>query len=129
MPTARKTYMTRHKNTISLFNVTYDYFKNPFFPSTIIKWNNLVSNIRNSEGLALFKKRILVFIRPSANSTFHCHTPKCLKLITRLRLGSSHLRFHKFKPSFLDILDPAIVVLLKQKFTNFVIALIFQMED
>ena len=106
IPTARQTYMTRHKNSVPLFNVKHDNFKNSFFPSTVIEWNKLDSNIRNSESLALFKKRILVFIRPFANSTFQCNNPKRLKLITKLRLGLSHLRFHKFKPSFQDTLNP-----------------------
>ena len=48
----------------------------------------------------------LAFIRPSKNSTFHYHCPDGLKLITRLRLGSSHLRFHKFKHNFQDTLNP-----------------------
>ena len=73
--------MTRHKNSIPLFNVKHDYFKNSFFPSTTTEWNNLDSNIRNSESLAIFKKHILVFIGPAANSTFHCHSPDDLKLI------------------------------------------------
>ena len=84
IPTARQAYMTRNKNSIPLFNVKHDYFKNYFFPSTIIEWNNLDSNIRHSKSLAISKKRILAFIRPSANSTFHCHCPDSLKLITRL---------------------------------------------
>ena len=98
--------MKRCKKSISLLNVKHDYFKNSFFPSTIIEWNNLDSNIRNSENLALFKKRIMAFIKPSANSTFHCLNPNGLKLITRLRLGLSHLRFHKFKYSFQNTLNP-----------------------
>ena len=81
MPTARQAYMTRHKNCVPLFNVKHDYFKNSFFPSTVIEWNKLDSNIRNSESLAIFKKRILAFIRPYANSTFQYHSPKGLKLI------------------------------------------------
>ena len=97
--------MTRNKNSIPLFNVKHDYFKNSFFPSTLIEWNNLDSNKRNSESLAIFKKRILAFIRPSANSTFHCHYPDGLKLITRLRLALSHLRFHEFKHNFQDTLN------------------------
>ena len=48
----------------------------------------------------------LAFIRPSINSTFHCHCPDGLKLITRLRLGLSHLQFHKFKHNFQDTLNP-----------------------
>ena len=106
IPTARQAYMTRNKNSIPLFNVKHDFFKNSFFRSTIIEWNNLDSNIRNSESLALFKKHMLDFIRPSANSTFHCHCPDVLKLIKRLRLGLSHIRFHKFKHNFQDTLNP-----------------------
>ena len=34
------------------------------------------------------------------------HNPKGIKLITRLRLGLSHLREHKFKHSFQDTLNP-----------------------
>ena len=71
------------------------FFKNSFFPSIIIEWNKLDFNIRYSEGLALF-------IRPSANSTFHCHNPNGLKPITELRLEFIHLRIHKFKHSFQD---------------------------
>ena len=106
IPPARQAYMTRYNKSITLLNVKHDYFKNSFFPSTIIEWNNLHSSVRNSENLALFKKRILAFIRPSANNTFHCINPNDLKLITRLRVGLSHLRFHKFKHSFQDTLNP-----------------------
>ena len=105
IPRARQTYMRRNKNSITLFNVKHAYFKNYFFPSTIIEWNNLDSKIRNSESSAIFKKRILAFLRPSANSTFHCHCPDSLKLITRLRLGLSYFRFHKFKHNFQDTLN------------------------
>ena len=79
-------------------------FQKFFLPSTTIEWSNLDSNIRNSESLAIFNV-ILAFIRPAANSTFHCHSPDSLKLITRLRLGLSHLRFHKFKHNFQDTLN------------------------
>ena len=98
--------MTKHKNSVPLFNVKHGYGKNSFFPSTVIEWNKLDSNISKSESMALFKKRILAFIRSCANSTFQYHNPKALKLITRLRVGLSHLRFHKFKHSFQNALNP-----------------------
>ena len=47
----------------------------------------------------------MAFIRPSTNSTFHCHCLDGLKLIARLRLGLSQLRFHKFKHNFQDALN------------------------
>ena len=104
-------YITRNKNSILLFNVNHDYFQKCFFPSTIIELSNIDSNVRNSENLAIFKKRMLAFIRPSANSNFHCHSPDNLKLITRLRLRFtrlvlSRLRFRNFKHNFRDILNP-----------------------
>ena len=74
--------------------------------STIIEWNKLNHNIRNSSSLSIFRTSILKFIRPSANSLFNCHNPKGIKFITRLRLGLSHLREHKFKHSFQDSLNP-----------------------
>ena len=43
---------------------------------------------------------------PSNISTFNCHNPIGIKLITRLRLGLSHLRDHKFKHNFLNCLNP-----------------------
>ena len=91
-----------------VINVKHDFFKNTFFPSAIIEWNKLAWKIKNSENIETFKKRILSFTRPSLNSTFNCHNPKGIKILSRLRLGLSHLREHKFKHSFQDSLKPAI---------------------
>ena len=81
-------------------------FSKTFFPSTIIEWNKLDWEIKNSESIVTFKKRILSFIRPSANSTFNCHNLRGIKLLSRWRLGLSHLREHKFTHSFQDSLNP-----------------------
>ena len=56
--------------------------------------------------MALFMKRMLASIRPSSSSTFLCNEPKGLKLIAKLRLGLSHLRFHEFRHIFQDALNP-----------------------
>ena len=87
------------------FKVKHNYFKNSFFPSTVIVWNKLDLNIRNSESVTSFKSKILKFIRPSENSIFLCNNPKGIQLLTRSRLGLSHLRDHKFKLDFLDTLN------------------------
>ena len=67
--------------------------KNSFFPSVIIEWNNLDSNLRNSKSISVFKEKILNFIWPSPNSFLDCHNPKGIKVITRLRLGLSYVNF------------------------------------
>ena len=77
-----------------------------FFRSVIIEWNNLDPNLRNSKSISVFKEKILNFIRPSSNYFFDIHNPKAIKLITRLRLGLSHLRKHKFKHSFQETINP-----------------------
>ena len=46
-------------------------------------------------------------MRPSGSTVFNCHNPKGVKLLTRLRLGLSHLGGeHKFKHSTQDSLNP-----------------------
>ena len=61
--------------------------------------------IRNSKTFSAFKKSILKFIRPSSNFIFNGHSSKGIKLITRLRLGLSHLREHKFRHNFKDTVN------------------------
>ena len=102
-------YQTRQLKDIPLINVKHDFFKNSFFPSTIIDWNNMDDNIRFSPSLEVFKKSILNVIRPKENHTFDIHNPVGVKLLTRLRLGLSHLHEHKFKFNFQDCLNPLCV--------------------
>ena len=44
-------------------------------------------------------------MQPSQNRSYNCHNPNEIKLLTRLRVGLSHLREHKLKPSFQDTLN------------------------
>ena len=105
IPSRIASYAIRNMDNIPFFK-THSFLKNSFFPSTVIEWNDLDHNIRNSSSFNIFRRSILKFIRPSANSFFNCHNPKGIKFITRLRLGLSHLREHKFKHSFQDSLNP-----------------------
>ena len=77
------------------------FLRTSFFPSRIIEWDKLDWKIKNFESIKTFKKRILLFIRPSPNnSTFNCYNPQGIKLLSQLRLGLSHLREYKFKHKF-----------------------------
>ena len=93
-------------SNIPLIKTKHNFFKNSFFLSAIIEWNNLDSNLRNPKSISVFKEKILNFIQSSRNSFFDCHSPKGIKLITRLRLDLNHLRGHKFKHSFQDTINP-----------------------
>ena len=72
----------------------------------MIEWKKLDLNIRYSENRTSFKSKVLKFAHLSENSIFLCNNSKGIQLLTRLRLGLSHLRDHKFKHNFLDNLDP-----------------------
>ena len=59
----------------------------------------------NAPSSNVFKKNISKFIRLGHNKVFNIYNPNGLKLLTRLRLGISHLRDHKFNHNFSDCLD------------------------
>ena len=52
--------------------------------------------MRNAESYTLFRKYLLGFIRPEANNIFNVDNAKGTKLLTRLRVGYSHLKEHNF---------------------------------
>ena len=106
IPINNSHYTTRFADNIPPFKTKHDFFKNTFFPSAIKEWNILEASIRNAESTAVFKKKILSMIRPIPNSVFNSHHPDGIILLTRLRLGFSHLREHKFRHNFLDTLNP-----------------------
>ena len=76
--------------------------KNLFFPSVIIEWNNLDKSVWNSESFSIFWKSNLKI----TSSTYNCFNTKSIKHFTRLRLGLSHLLYHKSKHGFLDSINP-----------------------
>ena len=93
-------------NQIPFFNVKTNFLKNSFFPAVITKWNNLDISIRNSSSCHIFKNLILKFIRPEPNRISSTQNFEGLKLLTRMRLGLSHLANHKFRHNFQDCLNP-----------------------
>ena len=97
---------TRGLDNVTLLGTKHNFFQNSYFLVAIKECNRLDIDIRKSDSISIFKKRILSFIRPLPNKVLNSHNPKGLKLLTRLRLGLSHLRYHKFKHNFLDIINP-----------------------
>ena len=58
----------------------------------------------------MFKKELLKFIRAESNSAYNINDTKGLKLLTRLRLGLSHLGDHKFRHNFQDMFLPNVLL-------------------
>ena len=99
IPDRVKIYSTRSSqiNNISYIKTRSNFFRNSFFPSTITEWNRLDRDIRKSDSLNVFKLLLLKFVGPVANNIFDINNPYGLKLLTRLRLGLSNLRYHNFR--------------------------------
>ena len=106
IPQRISSYITGNSDEIPRFKTKNNFYKNSFFPNTTIEWNNFDQDLRNSESYALFRSSILKFIRPPPNSFYGCRNIIGIKLVSRLRLGLSYLREHKFKHSFQDMLNP-----------------------
>ena len=86
----------------SLLRESITFSKICLFWSAIVEWNN--PNLRNSKIVSVFKeKKIPKGFPPS--SFIDYPNPKGIKLITRLWIGLSHLKEHKFKYSFQDTIN------------------------
>ena len=83
-----------------------EVFLNSFFPSCVKEWKKLECNIRQSDSYFQFRNSLLKIIRPTQNSIFDVCDSEGIKLLTRLRLGLSHLNKHKFDHGFLDTINP-----------------------
>ena len=107
LPAARNTVLNlRQRRPIYDLDSRTERYRNSFFPYCISQWNILDSCIRDLPSISSFKRAILEFLRPKPSSVFRVSNHKGVILLTRLRVGFSHLREHKFRHGFLDILDP-----------------------
>lgn len=78
----------------------------------MIEWNKLDPHLRKSESLSGFKIDTLKFIPPSSNYVFNCYDLRGVCLTTRLKLGLSHLKEHKFKYGLQDTLNVVVVEIM-----------------
>ena len=102
-------YITDFKNKAELFN---SFFANQWSwinnnsqlpPTLSYKTNERFYPVKIMDDGLL---KMIKFIRPSPKKIFQRHNPKGIKLVTRLKLGLSHLWEPRFKHSFQDTLNP-----------------------
>ena len=97
----------RNRIPIKLMFARTERFRNSFFPYCISQWNTLDSHIRELPSISTFKRALLNFLRPKPSTNFRIKKQyNGLILLTRLRVGFSHLREHKFRHGFSDTIDP-----------------------
>ena len=80
-------------------------FQNSFFSFCISKWNALDCHIRNLPTISSFKRALFKFFRPSPASIYKVNQSQGIVLLTRLRVGFSHLREDKFRHNSMGTLD------------------------
>ena len=93
-------------NTFTSFYCRTEYFQNSFLPYVIKERNKLDPNKHSCQSYESFCKALLNFIRPSEKKIFNIQDQVGIKLLTKLRLGLSHLREHKFRNNFEDNFNP-----------------------
>ena len=83
-----------------------DRYRTSFFPFCATEWNKLDSRIRDIPSISRFKRAMFDFLRPKGESNFKVTNNQGMVLLTRLRVGFSHLKEHKFRHNFSDSVDP-----------------------
>ena len=113
IPKGSCTYNTCNQDKIETHYCRTDLFKYSLFPYMIVKWNKFDVTVRNAKSLLIFKNLLLKIGRPIQNSIFKIHDPLGIKLLTRLRLGLSHLNEHRFRHNFQDYVSHYVPVVWK----------------
>ena len=89
-----------------------------FFASSIKNWNETDYSITQSKSFISFRNSILKMIKHIPNSIFDACDPVGIQLLTRLRVGLSHLRHHKFRHNFRHPLNPICIFSLEPENTS-----------
>ena len=89
-------------NFLSLLLILKKHFNNNFLFYSIVKWNKLDENLRNSKSFLIFRNSLLKIGRPIQNSIYKIYNPLGVQFITWLRLGLSQFYKHKFRHHFQD---------------------------
>ena len=94
-----------NKNESSSIESLFLKASTSYSPRNSINLTHIKANHSFFENI-FFRKRILEFIRPLANSTLNVAKSLGLTYLTRLRVDFSHLREHKFRHNFRDSRNP-----------------------
>ena len=97
--------ITKISGNFPIYHCRTDTFKHSFFPWTIVAWNKVHPEIRNAS-LTVFKKHLWKEIDPASHSVYNICYPNGRKLLTRLRIGLSHLNEHRFNHNFKNCINP-----------------------
>ena len=75
-------------------------FSNTYFQHCPYEWKQLDLSIQSCQNISNLKRKLIQLVRPPKNSIFNIHDIMGTKLLTRLRIEFSDLRYHKFGHNF-----------------------------
>ena len=104
-PERQLNYGLRHPRDYEVHVARTNRFSNTYFHNTLLEWNLLGEEIKNSISLSQFKNKLLKIIRPEGNSVYNISDIEGVRLFTKMRLRFSVLNEHKFRHNF-DSLTP-----------------------
>ena len=106
IPQPHNLFNLRNQHLIPQIFCRTNLFSDSFFPTAIKEFNKLNYQTTHDLSFQCFRKTLSKSIRPVPNSLFDACNPHGVKLLTRLRVGLSHLREQKFRHGFNDTIDP-----------------------
>ena len=118
IPKSTHGYQTRTSQNIPTYQCRTDTFKHYFSPWTIVTWNEIHKEARNTS-LTVFKKHLLKEICPVPHLVYNICNPNGLKLLPRLKLGFSHLNKHRFNHNFESCINPLCTCILELESTSY----------
>ena len=116
-PHESHSYNTRNFEDVPTYRCRTDSFNNSFFPWTIREWNKLDLGIRKST-YSVCRQYLLKVIRPQPSATFNVCSFVGLRILTRLRLGLSHLNEHRFNHNSQNCINPLCTCSLEVESTS-----------
>ena len=90
-------YSLREQNVFEPLATRTQGYYDSYYPYCLREWNKLDPSLRSIDSLSKFKAELIKSLRPPKRSVFKISDIVGVRLLTRLRLGFSHLREHKFR--------------------------------
>ena len=104
IPQEYHSHNTRNSEDVPTYHCRTDSFKNSFFPWINREWSRFDLDVRKST-YSVFRQRLRKVIRTQPSATFNICNFVGLCLLTRLRLGLSHLNEHRFNHNFQNCIN------------------------
>ena len=93
-------YNLRHTHVYEQFVGRTIHFSHTYFQNALYEWNNLDQDIKTSQSISEFKRKLLAIIRPTKKSYYDIFDIEGVKKLTKLRVNFSALNGHRYTHNF-----------------------------